>query len=339
MRRAGGENLLKIIASALYLEHCRQVVEACRSREVRADFVHSRRDPAENDGVLQKLENHDMDVIGQVRKLGEGFDHPLLSVAAIFCVFGNLSPFIQFVGRIMRVIAQNSPGHVLNFGSVVFHAGSKIVSRWSDFREYSEADRDYFDQFLPMEDIEFGPGGEVVRIPGSGSDGIYEFDGIWGIDVRGQTDVGTEEIPLITKDPDAMTALKVLRDAGYAPEQVRQALEAMAAEKEEPEAVPETKVRQRQAKRSGLDVRVREEVDRILEARGIDPQGSELDSENTGRINFVILKAAIDRKINASVGRESRERHEFTRPELDQIDQGFDSFVESAEQEIFGTEE
>lgn len=113
----------------------------------------------------------------------------------------------------------------------------------------------------------------------------------------------------------------------------------MAAEKEEPEAVPETKVRQRQAKRSGLDVRVREEVDRILEARGIDPQGSELDSENTGRINFVILKAAIDRKINASVGRESRERHEFTRPELDQIDQGFDSFVESAEQEIFGTEE
>lgn len=111
----------------------------------------------------------------------------------------------------MRVIAQNSPGHVLNFGSVVFHAGSNIASRWSDFREYSEADRDYFDQLLPMEDIEFGPGGEVVRIPGSGSDGIYEFDGIWGIDVRGQTDVGTEEIPLITKDPDAMTALKVLR--------------------------------------------------------------------------------------------------------------------------------
>ena len=339
MRRASGENRLKIIASALNLEHCRQVVEAYRSREVRADFVHSRRDPAENDDVLQKLENHELDVIVQVRKLGEGFDHPLLSVAAIFSVFGNLSPFIQFVGRIMRVIAQNSPGHVLNFGSVVFHAGSNIASRWSDFREYSEADRDYFDQLLPMEDIEFGPSGEVVRIPGSGSDGIYEFDGIWGIDVRGQSDVGTEEIPLITKDPDAMTALKVLRDAGYAPEQGRQALEAMAAEKEEPEAVPETKVRQRQAKRSGLDVRVREEVDRILEARGIDPQGSELDSENTGRINFVILKAAIDRKINASVGRESRERHEFTRPELDQIDQGFDSFVESAEQEIFGTEE
>jgi superfamily II DNA or RNA helicase len=77
--------------------------------------VSSREDSAANERVMQKLENHELDVIVQVRKLGEGFDHPFLAVAAVFSIFRNLSPFVQFVGRIMRVIQHNSPGHALNF--------------------------------------------------------------------------------------------------------------------------------------------------------------------------------------------------------------------------------
>lgn len=123
LRAATGDNRLKIIASALNFEHCRQVVEAYRARGRRADYVHSREDGAANQRVLQRLENHELDVIVQVRKLGEGFDHPLLAVAAVASVFSNLSPFVQFVGRIMRVIQQNAPGHPLNHGVVVFHAG------------------------------------------------------------------------------------------------------------------------------------------------------------------------------------------------------------------------
>ncbi len=68
---------------------------------------------------MQRLENHQFDVIVQVRKLGEGFDHPFPAVAAIFSIFGNLSPFMQFVEPIMRVIQQNAPGHVLNYATVV----------------------------------------------------------------------------------------------------------------------------------------------------------------------------------------------------------------------------
>jgi hypothetical protein len=49
-----------------------------------------------------------------MRKLGEGFDHKYLSVAAVFSIFTNLSPFVQFVGRIMRVIEQNNPDSPLN---------------------------------------------------------------------------------------------------------------------------------------------------------------------------------------------------------------------------------
>src|SRR5688572_22574717 len=146
LRRATGDDRLKIIASALNFEHCRQIVEAYRARGRRADYVHSLEEGEANKRVMKKLKNHELDVIVQVRKLGEGFDHPYLAVAAVFSIFANLSPFVQFVGRIMRVIVQNSPADPLNQGVVVFHAGANIARQWSDFQNYTEADREFFDQ-------------------------------------------------------------------------------------------------------------------------------------------------------------------------------------------------
>ena len=51
--------------------------------------------------------------------------------------------------------------------------------------------------------------------------------------------------------------------------------------------------------------------------------------------NFVVLKAAIDRQVNAAVGHQSSERHAFTRAELDQVEQDFPDIVERAVQEVF----
>lgn len=323
-RQAADDNRLKIIASALNYEHCRQIVEAYRARGRRADYVHSREDSAANERVLQRLENHELDVIVQVRKLGEGFDHPFLAVAAVFSIFANLSPFVQFVGRIMRVIEQNAPGHVLNHGSVVFHAGANVASRWADFQQYSEADREFFDQLLPMEDLDFSSGDEleVEPVPRDFGDGDR-------FDVRSQTAIQLEEIPLIAEDAEALAALKVLREKGYTSDQVKQAYDEL-------EPVPVTRVRQRQAMRGGLDMRVRTETGRILGERGVNPEGRDLDRQHLGRTNFVVLKSAIDRQVNAAVGRQSRERHEFTRPELDQIEQDFAGIVDRAVQEVFG---
>jgi superfamily II DNA or RNA helicase len=131
LRREASDNNLKIIASALNFEHCSQIVEAYRARGRRADYVHSREEGDANRRVMQRLENNELDVIVQVRKLGEGFDHPKLAVAAVFSVFGALSPFIQFVGRIMRVIRQNAPSDPVNRGVVIFHAGANCARRWA----------------------------------------------------------------------------------------------------------------------------------------------------------------------------------------------------------------
>lgn len=320
LRRAAGENRLKIIASALNYEHCRQVVEAYTARGLRAGYVHSREDQPANQRVMQRLENHQLDVIVQVRKLGEGFDHPHLSVAAVFSIFSNLSPFIQFVGRIMRVIEQNSPGHVLNQGVVVFHAGANVARQWQDFRTYSQADQAYFDQLLPMDEVD--PDGE----------GIREFEPVPPdlnqVVVRGQSAVSMQEIPLLREDAEAMAAIQMLRDRGYAEE-------AIAELQSELQPVPVTRVRERQAMRGGLEMRIRTEAARILGQRGINPEGRELDRQRLGRGNLIVLKTAIDRRVNTLVERGGGQRHEFSREDLERIDENFSRLVAEAVEEVF----
>ncbi|MEZ4652001.1 MAG: hypothetical protein R3E97_25005 [Candidatus Eisenbacteria bacterium] len=72
---------------------------------------------------------------------GRGFDHPRLSVAAVFRPFRSLAPYIQFVGRIMRVIHQNKPDHPDNRGFVVSHVGLNNDEHWDDFRELDLEDQ------------------------------------------------------------------------------------------------------------------------------------------------------------------------------------------------------
>lgn len=321
IRAETGDPKHKIIASALNFEHCRQIVEAYEERGRRAAYVHSREDSAANARVMLKLDSHELDVVVQVRKLGEGFDHPYLSVAAIFSIFANLSPFVQFVGRIMRVIKQNSPGDPLNQGTVVFHAGSNVARRWGDFQAYSEADQAYFDQLLPTEDLNFETAEELSVTP-RGADSPPE------IDVRSQSGVVLEEIPLIQNDVVAMTAIETLRRLGYSPDEVATAMEL--------QPVATTRVRERQARRTALDTRIRNEVGRILGERGVNPQGVDLDRTRRNRTNFVVLKASIDRHVAAAAGRSTGQRAQYTRAELDGIDAKFEELISAAELEVLG---
>lgn len=318
IREDTGDKRHKIIASALNFEHCRQIVEAYRARGRKADYVHSKEDGAANTKVIEMLHEHELDVIVQVRKLGEGFDHPYLSVAAVFSIFRNLSPFVQFVGRIMRVIVQKDPMHVNNQGTVIFHAGANIARQWEDFQEYSGADQEFFDQLLPMEEFSFRSGTQIQINPRERKPAE--------VDVRSQTDVMLEEIPL-SDDEEVAKAFAILRDRGVTPEEYERATL---------QPVPTTKALKRQAARSSLDIRVRNEVGRILGERKINAVGKDLDKNRLGRTNFVIVKAAIDKRINESVGQKGNERHELTSAQLGQIDEDFDMLVADAEREVFG---
>lgn len=321
LRAESGDNSLKIIASALNYRHCHQIVEAYRARNRRADFVHSREDGAANQRVMQRLESDQLDVIVQVRKLGEGFDHPKLAVAAVFSIFANLSPFVQFVGRIMRVIDQNAPDSLRNRGVVVFHAGANVARRWEDFQRFSQADQEFFDQMLPIEGLHFDAADEIEIAP-TRTDTGDQFE------VRAQSGVQLQEIPLLD-DQAAVEALRLLSQRGYTPDQVRLAMEEL-------QPIPVSRQRQRQAARSGLDARIASETGRALAQRGVNPEGKTLDRSRRGLTNYVVMKAAIDRQANSLVGRGARQRQEFSREELERINGDFDGIVARAIAEIFG---
>jgi hypothetical protein len=223
----------------------------------------------------------------------------------------------------MRVIEHDAPGHPLNNGVVVFHAGANIARRWEDFQQYSEADREFFDQLLPMEGLDFTNAAELEIDP---MQSIPRH--INPVDVRSQTDIRIEEISLIKDDSDAIAALAMLKSKGYTLDQVKEAYEKL-------QPVPVTKVRQRKAKRALLDMRIKTEAARILHERKINPEGRTLDRQRLGRTNLIVLKAAIDRQANAAVGRTAGERSEFSKPQLDKIDAEFSTILDRAVQEVF----
>lgn len=317
LRSEASEARLKIIASALNYEHCRQVVEAYRARGRRADYVHSRENSTANARVLKKLENHELDVIVQVRKLGEGFDHPFLAVAAVLSIFANLSPFVQFVGRIMRVVKQNNPGHPVNRGTVVFHAGANVARRWGDFRQFSKADQSYFDQLLPLEGMELS--GQSER--------EYEPTITTSLpEVMGQSEIQLEEIQLIGSDMNS--AIQLLKSKGLIDGDFDPSTQSL-------KPIPLTKVATRQAARRALNQRIQQAAGMLIGKYSLKADGHQLDRKRIGKTNLQVLLGDLNRRMASHVGKDFGERSEFSQSELDSIEAAFTSIVESLEQEIF----
>ena len=254
-------NKHKIIASALNYKHCIKIKEAYAARGLKADYIHSKEDSKHNKRVLEKLENNELDVIVQVKKLGEGFDHPYLSVAAIFSVFNNLSPFIQFVGRIMRVVDQNDPNSLNNIGTVVFHAGANIAKRWEDFQEYSQADQEYFDQLLPLEGLDFNDASELEIDPESSRTPHINY-----VKITKQDDVLLQEIPLLD-DENVRNAVDILLKNGMSPEIYKEIYEQL-------HPIKFSKVQKRQADRKALDDLIKTMAGELLYRHCINPEGS-----------------------------------------------------------------
>lgn len=311
MRKETDCNKLKIIASALNYTHCKQIVAAYNAKGLKADFVHSLEDTKHNAKVYKKLESHELDVIVQVRKLGEGFDHPYLSVAAVFSIFGNLSPFVQFIGRVMRVIEQNNPNSILNHGVIVYHAGGNIIPRWNDFKEFSAADQQYFESLLPTEYV------PVTNGEGN-KDGSYINIEKEEINVIAQTNVKIKTSYLL--DDESIKALELLKAKGVIPESYNPDEEIL-------QNIKPTKVQQRQAKRTLLDALIKTKVGYILSTLGLNAEAKNLDKSYLAS-NFVFLKSKLDQKINALIGIEKNMRDEMT---IEQIELAISSIDQIAE--------
>lgn len=154
--RADSGQKQQIIAAACSIDHARQIRALFEQRGLKAREIYSEMDGEKQEKVMQELEQLQIDCIVQVQMLGEGFDHPPLSVAAVFRPFRSLSPYVQFVGRIMRVMIPDDPNNPANHGYVISHIGLNNDANWRDFREFDLEDQQVFREWLESQN-EFEP--------------------------------------------------------------------------------------------------------------------------------------------------------------------------------------
>lgn len=314
LRQETGEQRLKIIASALNIDHCIQIVEAFRARGLRAAYVHSLETQQANQRVFQQLENNDLDVIVQARMLGEGFDHKHLAVAMVGSIFASLAPFVQFVGRVMRAIEQNSPGHPLNTGVVVFHAGANVAQRWNDFRDFSNADQTYFADLLPeAENVDFNQNGTAEREPG---------EGMRPVNVVSEVGVLAAEMDPIDA-PEVIALLQQLADLGITPEQAAKGIRK----------IQPTRQDQRRARRNALNDRIQNVAGAILGRCRVNPGGRTLDPRRQST-NFQWVVSELNRRVNASASQAESNRENFTLAQLDAAHTSLDGHVAALEAEL-----
>lgn len=160
LRQSGTQH--QLIAVACSINHAKEIRSLYRERGYSAEVIHSKQNAEDQAAVLADLKNGTLDCIVQVQKLGEGFDHPKLSVAAIFRPFRSLAPYIQFVGRVMRVIVQNDPSHPDNVGHIVTHLGMNLDQRLKEFKDFENDDQAFWDSVI---------GGSDPEVPSDVTDG------------------------------------------------------------------------------------------------------------------------------------------------------------------------
>jgi len=125
----------KIIAVACSIEHANQIKDLYDKAGYPTDIIHSQLSPEERKRVFFNIKNHRIKVIVNVSMLGEGYDHPYLSIGAIFRPFINELPYAQFIGRILRNIPQDEVERASdNVAQVVSHKYLYLDELWSKYK-------------------------------------------------------------------------------------------------------------------------------------------------------------------------------------------------------------
>ena len=141
----------QLIAVACSIRHAIQVAALYREHGLRVEVLHSKLKSEERDRIEASLRSGVTDVGVQVNILGEGYDLPTLSIAAVFRPYRSLSPYIQFVGRILRLAQPHTPYSPANQVYLISHVGLNDERWWSDFRNFDQEDQEFFQEYFQGE--------------------------------------------------------------------------------------------------------------------------------------------------------------------------------------------
>jgi superfamily II DNA/RNA helicase len=301
----------QVIAAACSVDHARQAAALYEECGYVAAEIHSDMDDDEQEAVLERLRTGSLDCIVQVQMLGEGFDHPRLSVGAVFRPFRSLAPYIQFVGRVMRVVQQNKPDHPDNQGHVVSHVGLNNDERWSEFRELDLEDQELIHGWVTGNEGDAEPA-ELASEPRSRR---------FGQGMLVNNEILTSFIDQAYLDPNDDRVLEEMLAKEVAPgltlgdittlEHLRAALVAKQAERpaDAPSTIPVSPQRRRQSARKRLNQRVGSVANRVLDELNLPRQGRQLAKVVKGPMgpNVKVVTRLLNTAVSDEVG-DDREK-------------------------------
>jgi superfamily II DNA or RNA helicase len=282
----------QLIAVACTVNHAKKIVGLYEARGFKADLIYSEMDDDKKVNVKRRLTGGELDCIVQVQMLGEGFDHPKLSVAAIFRPFRTLAPYIQFVGRILRVIVQNSPGHPDNYGHIVTHAGMNLDERLKEFKMFESDDQKFWEEVIggkePDPPAEVASGTTRMRL---NEQAVVNYEIV---------DTMIEEDFTSAEQEDIIKELRdKLESLGLDPEQAEQIVLAKASTRTTTKAAAPYQVlpqREWETRKKGLNDQVNRAANLLMNRLSINRAGRELINAGVAASNNFIAGVTLINK-------------------------------------------
>ena len=301
LRQTGTKH--QVVAVAMQIDHARAIRSLYAERGYETETIHSKMPAEDRAEVLRKLKAGLIDVIVQVQMLGEGFDHPQLSVAAIFRPFRSLAPYLQFVGRAMRVVVQNDPRHPDNYGFIVTHAGMNLDTLLMDFREIEREDQQFLAGLIQ---------GDEPEPPREVTEGRAQMKILPDMVVHNEVIDSLIEEDFLDAD-DELVFEELRRNAeamGLDAEAVVAAARASKRDSTRSVAAPEpftvSPQRERQEAQKRLNERIKTTARVLLNRVGLTPGGNDISSKlltNMTGPNFVIAIQILNQRVNKAVSR------------------------------------
>ena len=319
LRQTGTKH--QLIAVACNIDHAKQIRSLYAERGYSAEVIHSYLTEEEREQILLKLKSGNLDCIVQVQILGGGFDHPKLRVAAIFRPFRSLAPYIQFVGRILRVIVQNDPSHPDNYGYIVTHIGMNLDQRLKEFRAFENDDQAFWDKVIsgsepsPARDLNHETNSKISRIRDLTTP-IIEDEILEGLF---EEDFITLDDEAIIKDLE-----QKFRDYGMDPSLARQTyLQNKQKEITDSKLLPSSEAfsvtpqqRWKELKKRLVE-KTKSTANQVLVKVGLKPMSKEITLKykiSSANNNLVSVIAMISKKLNDKIS--SKEREQWTEEEF-----------------------
>ena len=309
----------QLIAVACTIRHAAQVAALYREHGFQVEVLHSDTSTlpeAERKRIEAALRTGLTDVVVQVGILAEGYDLSTLSVAAVFRPYRSLAPYIQFVGRILRLAAPDTPYSPSNQVYLISHVGLNDERWWTDFTAFDKDDQEFFRDYLQDNEEEEVPEGTAhPRMT------LRPFMRVLQEIVESYRKLG-----YLKKIDDVMIRdlFEAIREKGFEPSEfgltedvVRRRLEAAQGETEvaafNPIIQPQ---QQREALMSRLAQEARSIADTVINRFGLQHRGRELLPHFSGDHNSAILIRLASAEQNKAMGIARGERSTVTIEQL-----------------------